>query len=157
LNDSRLADKMVRMATAVSTSEFGQEAERRLRYAGLRVTAPRLAVLEALLEGGHLSADQVATAARERLGSVSTQAIYDVVHALVHSGLAARLEPAGSPALFEARSGDNHHHVVCRRCGAVADVDCTVGAAPCLEPVTTNGFVVDQAEVTFWGLCPACQ
>ena len=129
----------------------------RLRAAGLRVTAPRLAVLEALLEGGHLSADQVATAVRDRLGTVSTQAVYDVLHALVGSGLAAHVEPAGSPARYEARIADNHHHVVCRRCGAVADVDCAVGEVPCLEPSATSGFVIDRAEVTYWGLCPACQ
>lgn len=129
----------------------------RLRAAGLRVTAPRVAVLEALLAGGHLSADEVAAAARARLGTVSTQAVYDVLHALVAGGLAQHIEPAGSPARYEARIGDDHHHVVCRRCGAVADVDAAVGATPCLEPSAASGFVVDRAEVTFWGLCPACQ
>ena len=129
----------------------------RLRAAGLRVTGPRLAVLEALLGGGHLSADQVATAARARLGTVSTQAVYDVLRALVDGGLAQHIEPAGSPARFEARHGDNHHHIVCRGCGDVADVDCAVGEAPCLEPATGSGFVVDRAEVTYWGLCPGCQ
>ncbi|MDP9398366.1 MAG: transcriptional repressor [Actinomycetota bacterium] len=129
-----------------------------LRAAGLRVTAPRLAVLEELLRGGHVSAEHVTAAVRVRLGAVSTQAVYDVLHAFVASGLAARVEPAGSPAArFEARTRDNHHHVVCRSCGAVADVDCAVGAAPCLEPAATHGFVIDQAEVTYWGLCPACQ
>ena len=129
----------------------------RLRAVGLRVTAPRVAVLEALLEGGHLSADQVATAVRARLGTVSTQAVYDVLHALVGSGLAQHIEPAGSPARFEARIGDNHHHIVCRQCGDVADVDCLVGAAPCIEPAAAAGFVIDRAEVTYWGLCPGCQ
>jgi Fur family ferric uptake transcriptional regulator len=128
----------------------------RLRAAGLRVTAPRLAVLEALLAGGHLSADEVATSVRTRLG-VSTQAVYDVLRALVGSGLAAHIEPAGSPARYEARIADNHHHVVCRRCGDVADVDCAVDRVPCLEPSSTSGFVIDRAEVTYWGLCPACQ
>ena len=129
----------------------------RIRAAGLRVTAPRLAVLAALSEGGHQSAEQVIAAARARLGAVSTQAVYDVLNALVTAGLAARIEPAGSPALFELRAGDNHHHVVCRDCGAVADVDCAVGAAPCLDPVTTSGFVVERAEVTYWGQCPECR
>jgi Fur family transcriptional regulator, stress-responsive regulator len=129
----------------------------RLRAAGLRVTAPRLAVLEALLDGGHLSAEQVATVARARLGTVSTQAVYDVLRALVGAGLAQHIEPAGSPARFEARLGDNHHHIVCRQCGDVADVDCAVGTAPCIEPATTAGFVIDRAEVTYWGLCRGCQ
>jgi Fur family transcriptional regulator, stress-responsive regulator len=94
---------------------------------------------------------------RGRLDSVSTQAIYDVLSALARAGLARRIEPAGSPALYEHRVGDNHHHVVCRVCSAIADVDCVVGEAPCLEPTASHGFVVDEAEVTFWGLCPACQ
>ena len=130
---------------------------RRLRAAGLRATSVRLAVLERLLEGGHLRAEQLAADARARLGTVSTQAVYDVLHALVATGLAARIEPAGSPALFEARTGDNHHHVVCWDCGAVGDVDCAVGAAPCLEPSSANGFLIDQAEVTYWGLCEECR
>jgi Fur family ferric uptake transcriptional regulator len=122
------------------------------------VTRPRLAVLEVLAEGGHFEVDQIAVRVRSRLDSVSTQAVYDVLGALARVGLARRIEPAGSPALYERRSGDNHHHVVCRGCGAVADVDCVVGAAPCLEPsMPTNGFVIDEAEVTFWGLCATCQ
>ena len=133
------------------------EAARRLRTAGLRMTGPRLSVLEQLLGGGHLSAEQIAADVRARLGTVSTQAVYDVLHALVAAGLAARIEPAGSPARFEARTGDNHHHVACRSCGAVADVDFAVGAAPCLEPSAANGFVIDRAEVTYWGICPSCQ
>lgn len=128
-----------------------------LRTAGLRVTRPRLAVLEVLREGGHLDVDEIAARARQRLDSVSTQAIYDVLGALSRAGLARRIEPAGSPARYEARVGDNHHHVVCRGCGQIADIDCTVGGAPCLEPGTADGFEVDEAEVTFWGLCPACQ
>ena len=129
-----------------------------LRSRGLRVTRPRLAVLEVLAEGGHFEVDQVTSQVRSRLDSVSTQAVYDVLGALARVGLARRIEPAGSPALYERRSGDNHHHVVCRGCGAVADVDCVVGHAPCLEPSTpTGGFVIDEAEVTFWGLCAVCQ
>jgi Fe2+ or Zn2+ uptake regulation protein len=129
-----------------------------LRSRGLRVTRPRLAVLDVLDEGGHFEVDQVASRVRSRLDSVSTQAVYDVLGALAQVGLARRIEPAGSPALYERRSGDNHHHVVCRGCGAVADVDCAVGRAPCLEPsMPTDGFVIDEAEVTFWGLCATCQ
>jgi Fur family transcriptional regulator, stress-responsive regulator len=128
-----------------------------LRTAGLRVTRPRLAVLEVLHEGGHLDVDEIATKVRDRLDSVSTQAVYDVLGALSRAGLARRIEPAGSPARYEARTGDNHHHVVCRSCGDVGDVDCTVGEAPCLDPSNANGFQIDEAEVTFWGLCPACQ
>jgi Fe2+ or Zn2+ uptake regulation protein len=131
--------------------------EQLLRSRGLRVTRPRLAVLEVLGEGGHLEVDQIADRVRFLLASVSTQAVYDVLGALARVGLARRIEPAGSAALYEFRVGDNHHHVVCRGCGAVSDVDCVVGAAPCLDPSNANGFVVDEAEVTFWGLCPHCQ
>jgi Fur family ferric uptake transcriptional regulator len=131
--------------------------EELLRSAGLRVTRPRLAVLDVLSTGGHLEVDEITRRVRERIDSVSTQAVYDVLGALSRAGLARRIEPAGSPALYESRTGDNHHHVVCRGCGRVADVDCAVGAAPCLDPSSTHGFEVDEAEVTFWGLCPACQ
>ena len=131
--------------------------EQLLRDRGLRVTRPRLAVLEVLGEGGHFDVEQVATRVRERLESVSTQAVYDVLGALSRAGLARRIEPAGSSAMYENRAGDNHHHVVCRGCGTVGDVDCVVGEAPCLEPSARNGFVIDEAEVTFWGLCAACQ
>jgi Fur family ferric uptake transcriptional regulator len=124
---------------------------------GLRVTKPRLAVLDILSRGGHLEVDEITRQARSQLDSVSTQAIYDVLGALARAGLARRIEPAGSPALYEARTGDNHHHIVCRACGAIADVDCAVGSAPCLDPSQTHGFVVDEAEVTYWGLCPACR
>ncbi len=129
----------------------------RLRAAGMRVTAPRLAVLAAVHVGGHFSVEAVATAARERLGSLSQQAVYDNLHALLEAGLVRRIEPANAPALFEARVGDNHHHLVCRRCGRVEDVDCVVGRRPCLEPSATHGFHIDEAEVLFWGTCPACQ
>lgn len=128
-----------------------------LRAAGLRVTAPRVAVLESLADRPHVDADTVARSVRERLGTVSTQAVYDVLAALVRTGLVRRIEPAGSPALFERQSGDNHHHVVCRGCGAVGDVECVPRTAPCLSPEHTNGFVIDEAEVTFWGLCPRCR
>jgi len=129
-----------------------------LRKAGLRATAQRIAVLAVLREShDHLSADRVADEVRSRLGTVSTQAVYDVLDALTSRDLARRIEPAGSPALFESRVADNHHHVVCRRCGAVEDIDCVVGAAPCMQASDTRGFVLDEAEITFWGLCPDCQ
>ncbi|MGK5679344.1 Fur family transcriptional regulator [Actinoplanes sp. URMC 104] len=131
--------------------------EQLLREHGLRVTKPRLAVLEVLAGGGHLEVDDIARRARTKLDSVSTQAVYDVLGALSRAGLARRLEPAGSPARYEARVGDNHHHIVCRGCGEIADVDCVVGERPCLIPGAAHGFEVDEAEVTFWGLCPACQ
>jgi len=131
--------------------------EQWLRERGLRVTRPRLAVLEILGEGGHLEVDEIAARVRTRLDSVSTQAVYDVLAALARAGLARRIEPAGSPARYEARAGDNHHHVVCRACGLITDVDCVVGRAPCLDPNLAAGYEVDEAEVTFWGLCPACQ
>ena len=129
----------------------------RLRARGLRVTRPRLAVLEILAEGGHLEVDEITHRVRDRLDSVSTQAVYDVLGALARAGLARRIEPAGSPARYGARSGDNHHHVVCRSCGMIDDIDCTVGSAPCLDPNTAVGYEIDEAEVTFWGLCPSCQ
>lgn len=129
-----------------------------LRRAGLRVTAPRLAVLAVLAETtAHLEATAVAAAARAHLGTVSTQAVYNVLHALVEAGVIRRIEPAGRPGLYELRVGDNHHHMVCRRCDAIADVDCVAGTAPCLEPSSASGFLLDEAEVTFWGLCPRCR
>jgi Fe2+ or Zn2+ uptake regulation protein len=131
--------------------------EQLLRAHGLRVTRPRLAVLDVLDLGGHLEVDEIAVRVRQRLDTVSTQAVYDVLGALARVGLARRIEPAGSPALYERRAGDNHHHVVCRGCGRVADVDCAVGEAPCLTASDDNGFRIDQAEVVYWGLCPACQ
>ena len=129
----------------------------RLRQAGLRVTAPRQAVLGVLGEHPHSTAEAVAVAVRRRLGSVSTQAVYDVLAACVDAGLVRRIEPAGSAARYETRTGDNHHHVVCRSCGATADVDCVVGEAPCLHASTDEGFVIDEAEVVFWGTCAACR
>lgn len=130
--------------------------EQLLRRHGLRVTRPRLAVLEVLTRGGHLGVDDIARQVRERI-DVSTQGVYDVLGALSRAGLARRIEPAGSPARFEARAGDNHHHIVCRACGVIRDIDCALGERPCLDPGTAYGFEVDEAEVTFWGICPACQ
>ena len=132
--------------------------EELLRSRGLRVTRPRLAVLDVLdTNPGHLDVEQITAKVRAQLASVSVQAVYDVLGALSRAGLARRIEPAGSPARYERRAGDNHHHVVCRGCGEIADVDCTVGQAPCLDPSQSHGYELDEAEVTFWGLCPACQ
>jgi Fur family transcriptional regulator, stress-responsive regulator len=128
-----------------------------LRNAGLRVTASRVAVLSEVTDGKHLTADEVALAVRGRIGTISTQAVYDVLGALTRAGLLRRIEPAGSPARHETRVADNHHHAVCRKCGAITDVDCVVGDPPCLLPEDASGFVIDEAEVTFWGLCPTCQ
>ncbi|MBN1530131.1 MAG: transcriptional repressor [Thermoleophilaceae bacterium] len=138
-------------------SSSRDEAAAALRGGGLRVTASRLAVLSVVTEGKHMSADEVAQAARARVGSISTQAVYDVLGALTRGGLVRRIEPAGSPARYETRVDDNHHHVVCRSCGAIADVDCVIGDPPCVIPADAEGFVLDEAEVTFWGLCPDCQ
>jgi Fur family transcriptional regulator, stress-responsive regulator len=137
-------------------SRPGPDAEL-LRSAGLRVTAPRLAVLGAVREGDHLAVEDIAAAVRERIGTISTQAAYDVLAALVTVGLVRRIEPARSPARFETRVDDNHHHIICRSCGVVVDVDCTFGQAPCLEPSDPRGFLIDEAEVIFWGVCPSCQ
>ncbi|WP_280386995.1 Fur family transcriptional regulator [Nocardia wallacei] len=136
----------------------GFDPRERLRAAGLRVTAPRVAVLDAVTAQPHSDADRVAATVREQLGSVSTQAVYDVLRACVNAGLLRRIEPAGSSALYEARIGDNHHHhLVCRNCGTVVDVDCAVGSAPCLDPPDAHGFAIDEAEVVYWGLCPTCR
>ena len=128
-----------------------------LRAAGLRATPPRLAVLTALSRQPHADTDSVIRHARAELGTVSTQAVYNVLAALVEAGLVRRIQPAGSVALYELRVGDNHHHIVCRTCGAVADVDCAVRRQPCLTPLETHGYLLDEAEVTYWGTCPACQ
>jgi len=129
----------------------------RVRAAGLRVTASRLSVLRVLSRMPHADTETVIQRVRGDLGSVSSQAVYNVLAAFVEVGLARRIEPAGSVALYELRVGDNHHHVVCRSCGAVQDVDCAVRRRPCLTPSDTHGYVLDEAEVTFWGICPACQ
>ncbi len=129
----------------------------RLRAAGFRVTRGRLAVYAAAAAPGHHDTDTLACTARERFGPLSNQAVYDALKVLRELGLVRRIEPAGSAAaLYESRVGDNHHHVVCRACGAVVDVDCVHGSAPCLTPSTSSGFVVEEAEVTFWGICPDC-
>lgn len=127
-----------------------------LREAGLRVTRPRKAVLNAVHDHPHADTDALIQAARRTLPEVSHQAVYDVLRALTETGLVRRIQPAGSVARYEARVGDNHHHVVCRSCGAIADVDCAVGAAPCLTATDDHGFAIDEAEVVYWGRCPAC-
>lgn len=129
----------------------------RIRAVGLRVTASRLSVLTVLSRMPHADTETVIQGVCDDLGSVSSQAVYNVLATFVEVGLVRRIEPAGSVALYELRVGDNHHHVVCRSCGAVQDVDCAVRRRPCLTPVDTHGYVLDEAEVTFWGICPACQ
>jgi Fur family transcriptional regulator, stress-responsive regulator len=138
--------------TASQTPTIAQE----LRGAGLRVTAARVALLETVRDGDHLGVEAVASGVRNRVGHISLQAVYDALHALTAAGLIGRIEPAGSPVRFEGRVGDNHHHVVCRSCGAVADVDCAVGEAPCLTASDDHGFSIDEAQVLYWGLCPGC-
>ena len=130
--------------------------ERALRGAGLRVTRPRLAVLDAVSERPHADTGSVLDGVRTLLPSVSHQAVYDCLGALTDAGLLRRIQPAGSVARYELRVGDNHHHLVCRSCGAVSDVDCAVGATPCLDPDDARGFEVDEAEVIYWGRCPDC-
>ncbi len=130
--------------------------ERMLREAGLRVTRPRLAVLTAAHARPHADTETLIKAVREEVGEVSHQAVYDVLKALTGAGLLRRIQPTDSVARYEARVGDNHHHLVCRSCGAIVDVDCAVGTAPCLTAADDHGYVIDEAEVIYWGLCPAC-
>ena len=130
--------------------------ETQLRAVSLRVTRPRLAVLAALRDHPHVDTDTVIALVRAEQPAVSHQTVYDVLRAFTEAGLVRRIQPAGSVALYEARVGDNHHHVVCRSCGVIADVDCAVGDAPCLTASDDQGFVIDEAEVIYWGLCPDC-
>lgn len=131
-----------------------------LRGADLRVTRPRIAVLDVVAGHPHADTDTIFSAVRRALPDVSRQAVYDVLAALTSVGLVRKIQPSGSVARYESRVGDNHHHVVCRSCGAIADVDCAVGEAPCLVPTdpvgSLDGFVVDEAEVVYWGICPEC-
>ena len=135
-----------------TTAEF----EELLRGADLRVTRPRVAVLDAVHTHPHADTESIIAAARRDLEDVSHQAVYDVLRALTVAGLVRRIQPSGTVARYEARVGDNHHHVICRSCGVIADVDCAVGEAPCLIASDDNGFMIDEAEVIYWGLCPAC-
>ena len=128
-----------------------------LRQRGYRVTAQRLAVLRAVASLPHATADAIAESVRTQVGFISLQAVYDVLGVLVDIGLVRRIQPAGSPARFEARVSDNHHHVICRSCGRVADVDCAVGEVPCLTAVDDQGYEIDEAEVIYWGRCPDCK
>ena len=132
------------------------DVERMLRGAALRVTRPRVAVLAAVHEHPHADTDSIIRVVREDLGEVSHQAVYDVLRALTAVGLVRRIEPSGSVARYESRVGDNHHHVVCRSCGVIADVDCAVGDTPCLTASNDQGFAIDEAEVIYWGLCLDC-
>jgi Fe2+ or Zn2+ uptake regulation protein len=135
-----------------TTSDF----ERMLRGAALRVTRPRVAVLSAVHDHPHADTESIIGVVREDLGEVSHQAVYDVLRALTAAGLVRRIQPMGSVARYESRVGDNHHHVVCRSCAAIADVDCAVVPTPCLTASDDHGFAIDEAEVIYWGLCPAC-
>jgi Fur family transcriptional regulator, stress-responsive regulator len=138
--------------TAPQTPTAAEE----LRGAGLRVTAARVALLEIVRNGDHLGVEAITSGVRDRIGHISLQAVYEALHALTAAGLIRRIEPAGGQPRFEGRVGDNHHHVVCRSCGAVADVDCATGEAPCLTASDDHGFLIDEAEVVYWGLCRDC-
>jgi len=145
--------KWFRLLGMPTTADF----ERMLRGAALRVTRPRLAVLSAVHDLPHADTDSIINAVRKTLPDVSHQAVYDVLRALTNAGLLRRIQPLGSVARYEARVGDNHHHVVCRMCGAIADVDCAVGEKPCLTAVDDAGYEIDEAEVIYWGRCPKCR
>ncbi|NYI99805.1 Fur family ferric uptake transcriptional regulator [Nocardioides thalensis] len=134
----------------------GTDYEQQLRNASLRVTKPRLAVLHAVHAHPHADTDSIISVVRADLGDVSHQAVYDVLRALTTAGLIRRIQPSNSVARYETRVGDNHHHVVCRSCGTIADVDCSVGEAPCLHAADDHGFAIDEAEVIYWGTCPDC-
>ena len=127
-----------------------------LRQHGIQVTAQRLAVLRAVAGQPHITADGVAEVVRAEIGAISRQSVYDALGVLVEKGLLRRIQPVGSPARFEDRVGDNHHHLICRICGRVVDVDCAVGSAPCLTAADEQGFEIDEAEVAYWGRCPEC-
>lgn len=127
-----------------------------LRERGIQVTAQRLAVWRAVTEHPHITADAAAEAVRTEIGAISLQSVYDALGLLVAEGLIRRIQPSGSPARFEDRVGDNHHHLICRRCGRVVDIECAVGSAPCLTPLDDRGYEIDEAEVAYWGRCPDC-
>jgi len=138
--------------TGVTTAEVAET----LRNRGVRATAQRVAVLLAVSQQPHRTADEIDQVVRAELGAVSRQAVYDALGALVDGGLVRRIQPAGSPARYEDRVGDNHHHLICRTCGRTVDVDCAVGDAPCLRAAEDQGYVIDEAEVIYWGRCPDC-
>ena len=149
MTDSRKPDRLRHVPTVDELQEL-------LRGAALRVTRPRVAVLTAVHAHPHADTDSIIGAVRNELPEVSHQAVYDSLHTLSAAGLVRRIQPLGSVARYESRVGDNHHHAVCRSCGAIADVDCAVGHAPCLTASEDHGFVIDEAEVIYWGLCPDC-
>jgi Fur family ferric uptake transcriptional regulator len=128
-----------------------------LRQHGIQVTAQRIAVLKAVAGAPHSTADMIADTAKSDIGAISRQSVYDALGLLAERGLVRRIQPIGSPALYENRVGDNHHHVICRQCGRVEDVDCAQGEMPCLTAFDPQGFAIDEADVTYWGLCPVCQ
>lgn len=155
-----MADPSASKSTANAATPAGASAADpadRLRENGLQVTAQRLAVLRAIADAPHITADEVAEAARGHIGAISRQTVYDALGVLVERGIVRRIEPAGSAARYEDRVGDNHHHLVCRTCGHLVDVECQVGDAPCLAPADDNDFVIDEAEVVYWGICPDCR
>jgi Fur family ferric uptake transcriptional regulator len=127
-----------------------------LRENGVQITAQRLAVMRVVASKPHCTADEIAESVRQEIGTISRQAVYDAVKLLVEKGLIRRIQPAGSPALYEDRVGDNHHHIICRQCGKTADVDCAVGVQPCLTVADGSGYLIDEAEVIYWGVCPNC-
>jgi Fur family transcriptional regulator, stress-responsive regulator len=146
------SSEWARLSYVPTTSDF----ERMLRNAALRVTRPRVAVLSAVHDHPHADTDSLIDAVRQDFGEVSHQAVYDVLRALTAAGLVRRVQPTGSLARYEARVADNHHHIVCRSCGAIVDVDCAVGRAPCLTAADDAGYEIDEAEVIYWGRCPEC-
>ena len=134
-----------------------RDVEDMIRKVNLSVTAQRLAVMKVVDENPHCTADFLITAVGERIGKISKQAIYDILHMFTEKDLIRRIQPSHSPALFETRVGDNHHHLICRQCMKTYDVDCAVGHAPCLTPSDDHGFEIDEAEVIYWGICPECK
>ena len=131
--------------------------EQQLRGSGLQVTAQRLAILQAVTDGPHATAEELTEIVRDKIGSISRQAVYDTLGALADKRLIRRIQPIGSPARYEDRVGDNHHHLVCRDCGLIFDIDCAIGATPCLDAAEDHGFEIDEAEVVYWGRCPDCR
>lgn len=134
-----------------------KDREQQLRSCGLQVTAQRLAIMQAVTDSPHATAEDLTEVARGKIGSISRQAVYDTLAALADKRLIRRIQPTGSPARFEDRVGDNHHHLICRGCGLIFDIDCAVGSTPCLEADDDHGFEIDEAEVVYWGRCPGCR
>jgi Fur family transcriptional regulator, stress-responsive regulator len=138
-------------------STEAQSFEQQLRSSGLQVTAQRLAIMQAVSAGPHATAEELTEIVRDKIGTISRQAVYDTLSALADKRLIRRIQPTGSPTRFEDRVGDNHHHLVCRDCGLIFDIDCAVGYTPCLDIQNDHGFEIDEAEVVYWGRCPDCQ